>query len=39
VITTGSTLTEACRALESRGIRVLGCALLAATARRRTSGS
>ncbi|RZT28095.1 putative amidophosphoribosyltransferase [Kribbella sp. VKM Ac-2569] len=39
VITTGSTLTEACRALESRGIQVLGCALLAATARHRTSGS
>jgi predicted amidophosphoribosyltransferase len=39
VITTGSTLTEACRALESRGIQVLGCALLAATARHRASGS
>ncbi len=39
VITTGSTLTEACRALETRGIQVLGCALLAATSRHRTSGS
>ncbi|TCC28272.1 ComF family protein [Kribbella speibonae] len=39
VITTGSTLSEACRALESRGIQVLGCALLAATSRHRTSGS
>ncbi|MEU8225762.1 phosphoribosyltransferase family protein [Kribbella sp. NPDC048915] len=39
VITTGSTLREACRALESGGIEVLGCALLAATARRHPSGS
>nr|WP_202887431.1 phosphoribosyltransferase family protein [Kribbella solani] len=39
VITTGSTLSEAGRALESGGIRVLGCAVLAATARRRASGS
>ncbi|MGW6195895.1 ComF family protein [Kribbella sp. NPDC055110] len=39
VITTGSTLSEACRALESRGIQVLGCALLAATARQPASGS
>ena len=39
VITTGSTLTEACRALESRGIQVVGCALLAATARHPASGS
>ncbi|WP_350278416.1 phosphoribosyltransferase family protein [Kribbella sp. HUAS MG21] len=39
VITTGSTLSEAGRALESGGIRVLGCAVLAATARRAASGS
>jgi predicted amidophosphoribosyltransferase len=39
VITTGSTLTEAARALETRGIPVLGCAVIAATRRRSPSGS
>jgi predicted amidophosphoribosyltransferase len=39
VLTTGSTLTEAARALSSRGIPVLGCAVVAATPRRRASGS
>ena len=34
VLTTGSTLTEAGRALESGGIPVLGCAVVAATRRR-----
>jgi predicted amidophosphoribosyltransferase len=39
VITTGSTLAEACRAVESRGIPVLGCAVVAATRRYSPSGS
>jgi predicted amidophosphoribosyltransferase len=39
VITTGSTLAEAGRALESRGIPVLGCAVVAATRRHSPSGS
>lgn len=39
VMTTGSTLSEACRALESRGIPVLGCAVVAATRLRLSSGS
>ncbi len=39
VLTTGSTLTEAARALSVRGIPVLGCAVVAATPRRPASGS
>jgi predicted amidophosphoribosyltransferase len=36
VVTTGASLTEACRALARSGARVVGAATVAATARRRT---
>jgi predicted amidophosphoribosyltransferase len=39
VLTTGSTLTQAARALETTGIAVLGSAVLAATRRHGTPGS
>jgi predicted amidophosphoribosyltransferase len=39
VLTTGSTLAEAGRALSSRGIPVLGCAVVAATGRRTSASS